>query len=84
MTGFGWKMPEVRLASWILAPWIRGPAQARSVFPFFKSYILYDICKSCHNDESGNALWFNRGMGSEMGVAQLLALKVFPSTTLEF
>ena len=30
------------------------------------------------------ALWFNRGMGSEMGVAQLLALKVFSSTTLEF
>ena len=30
------------------------------------------------------ALWFNRGMGSEMGFAQLLALKVLSSTTLEF
>ena len=30
------------------------------------------------------ALWFNKGMGSEMGVAQLLALKVLSSTTLEF
>ena len=33
---------------------------------------------------SVSALWFNRGMGSEIGVAQLLALKVFSSTTLEF
>ena len=30
------------------------------------------------------ALWFNRVMGSEMGVAQLLALKVLSITTLEF
>ena len=34
--------------------------------------------------DCATALWFNRGMGSEMGVAQLLALKVFSSTTLEF
>ena len=34
--------------------------------------------------EAISALWFNRGMGSEMGVAQLLALKVFSSTTLKF
>ena len=31
-----------------------------------------------------NALWFNRVTGSEKGVAQLLAHKVFSSTTLGF
>ena len=31
-----------------------------------------------------SALWFNRVTGSEKGVAQLLAHKVFSSTTLGF
>ena len=33
---------------------------------------------------SVTALWFNRVTGSEKGVAQLLAHKVFSSTTLGF
>ena len=40
--------------------------------------------RGVHTMDQSTALWFNRGTGSEMGVAQLLALNVFSSTTLEF